>query len=70
MASKHITIYLDTALWQTFRLACLGRNISASHAVTDLIIQQLHTWTPSSASVKTVGDTSTARERITHGDLC
>lgn len=42
---KHVTLYLDDALWQAFRLACLTHQISASQAVAALIQAQLHDWT-------------------------
>jgi hypothetical protein len=42
---KHVTLYLDDALWQAFRLACLTHHISASQAVAALMHVQLHDWT-------------------------
>jgi hypothetical protein len=41
---KHVTLYLDDALWQAFRLACLAHHTSASQAVAALIHAQLHDW--------------------------
>lgn len=31
-------------LWRRFRVACLQRNISASNAVTALLVEQLARW--------------------------
>jgi len=39
-----ITLYLDAALWQHFRVACLQHHTSASKAIGRLIAAQLAHW--------------------------
>ena len=39
---KRINLYVDEHLWATFRIACLMREISASHQASLLFVQWLH----------------------------
>lgn len=41
---KHVTIYLDEALWHAFRMACLSHNIPASQEIAAFIRAKLQYW--------------------------
>ena len=45
LKGKKVNLYLDEALWQDFRVACIRRHISASHAVSKYMNEQLDDWT-------------------------
>lgn len=44
LKGKKVNLYLDEALWQDFRVACIRRKISASHAVGKYMSEQLGRW--------------------------
>jgi hypothetical protein len=41
---KKISLYIDEQLWHLFRIECVKRKTSASHAASGLLEKQLQQW--------------------------